>query len=209
MIEANSLGEKKLIQSASKGDTSAFNQLVMTHQQQAYNLALRILGDDKLAEDVTQESFLAAFRNLGGFRGGSFRAWILRIVTNRCYDELRRQKRQPSQPIASTPEEGEEMDDPAVLKDESSLPEESGEKAELEKAIQNCIEGLAADFRTVLVLVDVQGFDYQEACQVIQKPIGTLKSRLARARLAVQNCLQGVWELLPEEYRLKDDGSHE
>jgi RNA polymerase sigma-70 factor, ECF subfamily len=209
IMESTVVDEQKLIQSARQGDASAFNQLVLVYQQHAYNLALRILLDEKLAEDVTQESFLAAYHALGAFRDGSFRAWLFRIVTNRCYDELRRKKRQPIQPLEMTSEDGEEMDDPAVLRDESGLPEELAEKAELERAIQACIEGLAVDFRAVLVLVDVQGFDYQQACQVIQKPIGTLKSRLARARLAVQNCLQDAWELLPEEYRLKGEGSHE
>ena len=202
------IDEKELVQQARRGDGAAFNQLVLACQQQMFNLALRILMDEKLAEDVTQEAFLAAFRALSGFRDGSFRAWMARIVTNRCYDELRRQKRQPSQPIESMDEDGEEMDDPPVIKDESDLPEDKLAKSELENAIMNCIEDLGIDFRTALLLVDVQGFDYQEACQVIGKPIGTLKSRLARARLAVQDCLQGAWELLPESYRQKGDSSH-
>lgn len=203
------MDEKELIQQARQGNVSAFNQLILASQQQVYNLALRTLQDEKLAEDVTQESFLAAYRALSGFRGGSFRAWVSRIAVNRCYDELRRQKRHPIQPIETTNEEGDEMDDPAALKDESSQPEENLERTELEQAIQKCIENLADDFKTALLLVDVQGFDYREASQVLRKPIGTLKSRLSRARLAVQDCLQGVWELLPEEYRLKNEGSHE
>lgn len=202
------IDEKEMVQNARRGDVAAFNQLILACQQQMFNLALRILLDEKLAEDVTQEAFLAAFRALSGFRGGSFRAWMARIVTNRCYDELRRQKRQPSLPIEHMDKDGEEMDDPPALKDESDLPEDKLEKAELENAIMNCIGELGTDFRTALLLVDVQGFDYQEACQVIGKPMGTLKSRLARARLAVQDCLQGAWELLPGSYRQKGDRSH-
>lgn len=202
------IDEKELVQNARRGDSAAFNQLVLACQQQMYNLALRILLDEKLAEDVTQESFLAAFRALSGFRGGSFRAWMARIVTNRCYDELRRQKRQPSLPIERMDEEGEEMDDPPILKDESDLPEDKLAKSELENAIVNCIKELGIEYRTALLLVDVQGFDYQEACQAIGKPMGTLKSRLARARLAVQDCLQGAWELLPASYRQKGNSSH-
>lgn len=202
------IDEKELVQQARQGDSAAFNQLVLTYQQQMFNLSLRILLDEKLAEDVTQEAFLAAFRAFSGFRGGSFRAWMTRIVTNRCYDELRRQKRQPSLPIESMNEDGDEMDDPPVLKDESDLPEDQLAKSELEIAILNCLKELSIEYRTALLLVDVQGFDYQEASQVIGKPIGTLKSRLARARLAVQDCLQGAWELLPESYRQKEDGSH-
>ena len=203
------MDELELIQSAKKGDLEAFNRLVLAFQNQAFNVALRILADEHLAEDATQDAFLSAYRNISGFRGGSFRAWILRIVTNRCYDELRRQVRQPTQPMDPFNRSDEnEVDDPVVLKDENHLPETEAETRELESAIQKCIEGLSGDFRTVVVLVDVQGLDYQEACQIIQKPLGTLKSRLARARLSLQDCLQGVWELLPADYRLKDKGSH-
>ena len=204
------MDELALIQSAIKGNLDAFNRLVLHYQDQAYNVAVRILNDEHLAEDATQESFISAYRNIGGFRGGSFRAWILRIVTNRCYDELRRQKRQPSQPLDPINNDSEEeMDDPVVLKDEQHLPEVEAEKHEMESAVQKCVEGLSNDFRTVVVLVDIQGLDYQEACQIIQKPLGTLKRRLARARLSLQGCLQGVWELLPPEYRLKNKGSNE
>jgi len=204
------MDELVLIQSAQKGDVDAFNCLVLAFQDQAFNVALRILSDEHLAEDATQDAFLSAYRNIRGFRGGSFRAWILRIITNRCYDELRRQKRQPSQPLDPGNDENEEgLDDSVILKDEQHLPEAEAEKRELESAIQMCIEGLSGDFRMVVVLVDVQGLDYQEACRIIQKPLGTLKSRLARARLSLQDCLQGVWELLPADYRLKDKGSHE
>ena len=201
------MDELALIQSAKKGDVDAFNRLVLAYQDQSFNVALRILADEHLAEDATQEAFISAYRNIGGFRGGSFRAWILRIITNRCYDELRRQKRQPSQPLDPINNDGEEeFDDPMVLKDEQHLPEAEAEKHELETAIQKCIDGLANDFRTVVVLVDIQGLDYQEACQIIQKPLGTLKSRLARARISLQDCLQGAWELLPADYRLKGKG---
>jgi RNA polymerase sigma-70 factor (ECF subfamily) len=204
------MDELILIQSAKKGDLDAFNRLVLAYQDQAFNVALRILADEYLAEDATQDAFLSAYRNISGFRGGSFRAWILKILTNRCYDEFRRQKRQPSQSLEPVNNDGEEeLEDPIVLKDEQHLPESEAEKHELESAIQNCIEGLSCDFRTVVVLVDIQGLDYQEACQIIQKPLGTLKSRLARARNSLQKCLQDVWELLPTAYRLKDKGSHE
>ena len=204
------MDELDLIKSAQKGDLDAFNRLVLVYQDQAFNVALRILTDEHLAEDATQDAFISAYRNIRGFRGGSFRAWILRIITNRCYDELRRQKRQPTQPMDPINNDGEEeFDEPVILKDEQHLPEAEAEKRELETAIQKCIEGLSGDFRTVVVLVDIQGLDYQEACQIIQKPLGTLKSRLARARLSLQGCLQGVWELLPADYRLKVKGSHE
>lgn len=202
------MDETELINASQHGDLEAFNHLVLTYQEQVYNVALRMLLDEDQAEDATQESFLAAYRSIGGFRGGSLRAWLLRIVTNRCYDELRRQKRKSQQPLQSLEnEDGEEQDDPPYLRDEHELPEDALARKQLEQAVQHCIEDLPGEYRSAVVLVDIQGLDYQEASQIIKKPIGTLKSRLARARLRLQDCLQGAWELLPAEYRLNQEGS--
>ena len=140
------------------------------------------------------------------FRGGSFRAWILRILTNACYDELRRLKRKPTEDLNPVDaDSGEEMEDPAWLSDDSQSPEEHVAQQELEHAIQRCLGGLPEDFRTVIVLVDVQGMDYQEASEVVKTPLGTIRNRLARARQRVQDCLQNVGELLPDQYRLHDE----
>jgi len=201
------MNETDLINAAQQGDLEAFNHLVLIYQGQVYNVALRMLLDEDLAEDATQESFLAAYRGISEFRGGSLRAWLLRIVTNRCYDELRRQKRKPQQPLQLIEnDDGEEQDDPPFLRDEHDMPEDALARKQLEQAVQHCIEGLPGEYRSAVVLVDIQGLDYQEASQIIKKPIGTLKSRLARARLQLQNCLQGAWELLPVEYRLNQEG---
>ena len=197
------MDETGLIQQAKHGDLDAFNRLVLAYQEQAYNLALRLLGDDPSAQDATQTAFINAFKAIKSFRGGSFRAWILRILTNACYDELRRQKRKPTEDLNPVDaDSGEEMEDPAWLSDDSQSPEDHVTQQELEKAIQNCLGGLPEEFRTVIVLVDVQGMDYQEASDVVRKPLGTIRSRLARARQRVQDCLQNVGELLPDKYRL-------
>ena len=89
------MDEPALIREAQDGDLDAFNSLVLAYQDALYNTALRIMGDDSMAADATQEAFISAFRSLNSFRGGSFKAWLLRTVTNACYDELRRQKRRP------------------------------------------------------------------------------------------------------------------
>lgn len=197
------MDEDYLIKSAQNGDLDAFNRLVLDYQQQAYNLALRMLADDDSAQDATQISFISAYQKIKLFRGGSFKSWILRIVANNCLDELRRQKRKPTtdlNPVIS--DSGEEIEDPEWLVDESEpSPAEQFEQKELESAIQNCISALPEDFRAVVVLVDIQGMDYKEASEVIRSPMGTVRSRLARARHRLQDCLQGVWELLPEKYR--------
>ncbi|HEY4720682.1 MAG TPA: sigma-70 family RNA polymerase sigma factor, partial [Anaerolineae bacterium] len=90
------MDENALIQSARKGDLNAFNTLVLAYQHQVYNLAYRIMGEQAAAEDATQDTFISAYKNLKSFRGGSFKSWLLRIVTNACYDDLRRRKRRPA-----------------------------------------------------------------------------------------------------------------
>lgn len=198
--------ETALINQAKKGDLDAFNRLVLEYQDQAFNLALRMLGDQPSAEDAVQLSFISAYENLRSFRGGSFRAWILRITSNNCLDELRRQKRKPTVDLVpEDPETGEELESPEWLADEAMSPEEKVSQRELESVIQRCIQELPDEFRAVVVLVDVQGMDYQEASEVVRSPLGTIRSRLARARLRLQECLRGAWELLPEKYRLNNE----
>ena len=199
------MDEVRLIEDAARGDLDAFNRLVLAYQDMVFNLAYRMLNDDAVAEDASQNAFLAAYRNLNSFRGGSFKAWLLRIATNTCYDELRRRQRHPTTPLEPETDEDEEMESPRWLADDGPSPEESVERAELEKAIQHCLEGLPDDFRAVVVMVDVQGFDYAEVSTALSKPLGTVKSRLARARLRLRDCLQGVRELLPGAYRLEEE----
>lgn len=198
------MDETALIRDAKRGDLDAFNRLVLAYQDMLYNTAYRVLGDPALAADATQEAFISAFKKLKTYRGGSFKSWLLRIVTNACYDELRRQKRRPQTPLEPITEDGEEMEAPRWLADPAASPEEQLETAELDQAIQNCIENLPPDFRTVVVLTEIQGLDYKEAATVIKKPLGTIKSRLARARIRLRDCLQAIRELLPTAFRLED-----
>ncbi len=174
---------------------------MLAYQDMVYNQAYRLLGDPEGAADAAQETFLSAYNHLRSFRGGSFKAWLLRITTNTCYDELRRQKRRPTQPLEPVDDEDEEIESPAWLADPAATPEERLEQQEASQAIQDCLEGLPLEFRTVVVLVDLQGLDYSEASQAIGKPLGTVKSRLAHARLRLQDCLRGFWELLPSIFR--------
>jgi len=200
------MDEAALIRSAQGGDLDAFNRLVLLYQEMAYNLAYRMLSDPAGAEDATQNAFLSAYRNLSSYRGGSFRAWVLRMVTNTCYDELRRQHRHPTTPLEPMAEQDdEEIESPRWLADDSLSPEQELESTELNDAVQECLNGLPEDFKAVIVMVDIEGLDYQEVSQAINKPLGTIKSRVARARLRLRECLQGYGELLPAEYRLQDE----
>jgi RNA polymerase sigma-70 factor (ECF subfamily) len=199
------MDETALIQSAQKGDLDSFNTLILHYQDQVFNTALRILGDEDLAQDVSQEAFISAFRSVSTFRGGSFKAWLLRTVTNACYDELRRQKRKPTTPLEPETEDGEEMDSPRWLADPNMTPAEQSEADELEHAIQHCLDTLPMEFRTVVVLADIQGMDYNEVSVASHVPLGTIKSRLARARLRLRECLRSFEELLPSSFRLEEE----
>jgi RNA polymerase sigma-70 factor (ECF subfamily) len=105
-------------------------------------------------------------------------------------------------PLEPENDAGEEIESPYWIADPSESPEESSERVELGRAIQSCIDELPPEFRAVVVLVDVQGLDYAEVSLTIGKPLGTVKSRLARARNRLRDCLQGYWELLPAPFRL-------
>jgi len=198
------MDENALIHEAQNGDLDAFNRLVLAYQDSLYNTALRILGDEDQAADATQEAFISAFRHITSFRGGSFKAWLLRTVTNACYDELRRKQRRPTTPLEPATDDDEEIESPRWLADTSMTPEQKSEADELEHAIQHCLNALPTDFRTVVVLADIQGLDYSEIADSIRTPLGTIKSRLARARLRLRECLQGFRELLPASFRLEE-----
>jgi RNA polymerase sigma-70 factor (ECF subfamily) len=191
--------ESTLITAARGGDLEAFNQIVLAQQDFLFRLAVNILGDEDGAEDATQDAFISAFRGLGSFRGGSLRAWLTRVVINICYDQLRRAKRHPAMPLEQHDDYGEEMDNLPWLVDASSLPEEQVEARELERAIQQALSGLPDQYRLAAVLVDVQGLSYEEAAEVLRVPVGTVKSRLARARLALR-LARGRPDMLPHAW---------
>lgn len=199
------MNESDLITYAQQGDLDAFNRLVLTYQDMAFNQAYRLMGDAASAEDITQDAFISAYRKLHTFRGGSFKAWLLRIVTNAGYDELRRRKRRPTTHLEPVSNDDEEIESPSWLTDPGESPEQAAIRMELNEAIQRCLEQLEVDFRVVVVLVDVQGLDYKQAARNIGKPLGTVKSRLARARSRMQDCLRGFGELLPSGLRYESE----
>jgi RNA polymerase sigma-70 factor (ECF subfamily) len=200
------MNEQALIQDAQGGNLDAFNTLILHYQDSVFNTALRILGDEDLAADAAQDAFISAFKSITSYRGGSFKAWLMRTVTNACYDELRRQKRRPTTPLEPDTEDGEEMDSPKWLADPSMTPDQAAEADELEHAIQHCLNNLPMEFKTVVVMADLQGMDYTEVAVAVKVPLGTIKSRLARARLRLRECLQGFEELLPSSFRLEVEG---
>ncbi len=196
------MDEQALIDSARKGDARAFNQLVLLYQRMAYNVAYRILGDPDAASDATQDAFLKAFKAMRRFRGGSFKAWLLRIVTNACYDQLRRKQRRPASSLDDLPVEA---DHSYYMHDPAERPDEFVERQELSDTIQAGISTLPVEQRAVLVLSDVQGLSYTEIAEEMGLSLGTVKSRLSRGRARVRDYLMEQRELLPSQYRLRDE----
>jgi RNA polymerase sigma factor (sigma-70 family) len=196
------MDEQALIESARKGDARAFNQLVLLYQRMAYNVAYRILSDPDAASDATQDAFLKAFKAMRRFRGGSFKAWLLRIVTNACYDQLRRKQRRPATSLDDLPVEA---DHSFYMHDPAERPDEFVERQELGDTIQAGILTLPVEQRTVLVLSDVQGLSYNEIAEVTGLSLGTVKSRLSRGRARLREYLVEQRELLPSQYRLRDE----
>jgi RNA polymerase sigma-70 factor (ECF subfamily) len=175
--------EELLVRTASKGDLDAFNQLVLIYQNKVYNHAYSLLSDSASAEDATQDCFIKAFQNISNFRGGSFQSWLLKIVTNSAYDILRRVSRHPIEPLFPVNDEGEEMEFPAWITDPTTSVQEIVEQHEEVEHIYEMLNELPVVYRSVITLIDIDELDYVEAARILNVPLGTVKSRLARARL--------------------------
>jgi RNA polymerase sigma-70 factor (ECF subfamily) len=197
------MDEASLIQEAQRGDVQAFNALVLHYQTQVYNLAYRVMGERDSAADATQEAFISAYKSLKRFRGGSFKAWLMRIVTNACYDELRRRKRRPQTSLEALHVVEEDPNPSLILPSEG--PESHTQRMELAQAIQHCLSTLPEDQRTAAVLSDIQGYSYDEMAVIMGVSLGTVKSRLSRARAKLRDCLRAKGELLPSRYRLETE----
>jgi len=190
----NSQQEESQLDAARRGDLDALNWLVLRYQTRVYNLCYRMLSDPDAAADATQEAFLSAWRAMSRFKGEQFRTWILRIATNACLDMLRSRKRRPTQSIDSwnSGDSSEEASEPLPIADldPSIDPERQVLRAETVATIQLGLERLPDDQRTVLVLVDVQGLSYEEAATVTGANLGTVKSRVNRARSRMRDFLR-------------------
>jgi RNA polymerase sigma-70 factor (ECF subfamily) len=192
--------EKDLIKAAQHGDLNAFNALILRYQNLLFGIALRMLNDEDTASDAVQEALISAFSKFRTFRGGSLRSWLARVTVNACYDEMRRKRRQREVPLEQFNMEGEEVEDLSWMIDPAARPEERYDSYEMESAIQDSLDQLTPAYREALILVDIEGLSYEEASITARVPVGTVKSRLARARLQVRSSLQGYKDLLPAQY---------
>jgi RNA polymerase sigma-70 factor (ECF subfamily) len=189
---------------ARRGDTVAFNRLVLRYQNAVYSLCARLTGNAEDAADAAQEAFLSAYRNLEGFRGGSFRSWIFRIAANCAYDTLRQRRRRPADSLdRPRGEDGAgEADAPALaLPDPGPGPEGAALRRELEALIQRGLLTLPEDQRLVVVLCDLFGYDYATIAADTAVELGTVKSRINRGRRRLRDYLLAHRELLPAPYR--------
>ena len=174
------MDEKRLIQKAAAGDTSAFEALVERYQQQVYNLALRMVNNEADAQDLAQEAFIRAWRGLGSFQFTSqFSTWLYRLTSNICIDFLRAQKRRK---VVSLTMLRDEEDSQWDLPDSDPLPEQQMIAAEEREALSKAFAALDPEFRQVLTLRIVNGCSYQQISQILGVAEGTVKSRLSRAR---------------------------
>jgi len=190
------MDENALLQASKNGDVEAFNVLVLEYQGQIFNVCYRMLGDPSSAEDMTQEAFVSAYKNIKRFKEGNFRAWLFRIASNSCRDYLRSPRLRKSQSLELIEETFE-----GVLISNLESPDNFAIRKELSGVIQVALLKLPEDQRFALILVDVQGMSYEEAANILDTPIGTVKSRLSRAREAVRRQLVKQKELLPTQFR--------
>lgn len=176
------LKDEELVAKSRDGDIDAFEELVHRYERKIYTIAYRLIGNRDDANDLAQEAFLKAFQGIKNFRGeASFQTWLCRITTNVCRDEIRKRCRKPV----------DHLDD-AIILDEGEVtrqvatqepgPEELFEQKELSEQIQKIINTLSPDFRLALVLRDIQGFSYEEISEQLDCSLGTVKSRISRAR---------------------------
>jgi len=200
MTEQRTRIESDLIRAAQCGDLRAFNQLVEWHQDAVYHTAYRIVGAADAADDASQDAFISAYKHIREYRGGSFKGWLLRIATNACYDQLRAQKRRPADSIDDLLSRDDDRE-PADFVNGREGPEQHAERAELNRLLQSGIGALPDDQRIVLVLADVQGLSYEEIAAATGANLGTVKSRLNRARLRLRDWLMERQEHLPPGFR--------
>jgi RNA polymerase sigma-70 factor, ECF subfamily len=172
--------DERLIQNAQQGDLPSFNTLVTRHQRSVYNVCLRMLRESALAEDAAQDTFIKAWTSIGTFRGGLVRPWLLRIATNRCYDILRSQGRRPASSLDAELVESEPQwtSQTAI----AEHPESHATRRELSAFLERALGELPDDQRLAIILSDVQGHSYDEIAQITEVAVGTVKSRIFRAR---------------------------
>jgi RNA polymerase sigma-70 factor, ECF subfamily len=202
-------GIARALRAAQAGDVAAFNTLVLVYQRQIFNVCYRTLGNGEDASDATQDALLSAFRALKTFQGAApgLRGWLLRIAVNTCYDQLRRRQRRPADSLDAPTSQIDPDRDTSLgdhLPDPGMGPEQRSLTSETARHIQAALDQLPPDQRLTVILCDVQGLSYDEAAQTMAVELGTVKSRLSRARSQLRDVLAAKGELPAASQRLKE-----
>lgn len=183
--------DEALVRQVLDGDTEAFAELVRRYQDRVFNFSLRFTGNASDAEEIVQEAFLKAYRNLSRFRGDAkFSTWLFQIAKNLCINRFHRARRRMAHRqirVDEEPAEGEAA--PLQLESEDPSPQEEALRHELRDKLEAAITELDPHYRAALVLRDVEGLDYADIAEVLSVPVGTVKSRIHRARLELQQML--------------------
>lgn len=175
-----------LVHKAQKGDVEAFEELICAYEHRIYNIAYKMMGNPEDAMDVAQEALLKIYKSLKKFKNQStFSTWVYRVAMNTCLDELRKKKRGFLLLMNDTEGYGNGIVDSSS----DSLPEVSYERKERLKSLQNAIQELIPDYKSVIILRDIQGFSYEEIAEILHCPLGTVKSRINRARTELRKKL--------------------
>ncbi len=181
---SNQASDKKLVERVQKGDKGAFDLLVLKYQHKIVNLIMRYVRDPELAQDIAQEAFIKAYRALPRFRGDSaFYTWMYRIAVNTAKNHLAAQRRRPMD-VELDLQDPEQYDLHAKLK-ETDTPEGVTLSNELKETVERAIAALPEDLRTAIVLRELEGMSYEEIAQTMECPVGTVRSRIFRARDAI------------------------
>jgi RNA polymerase sigma-70 factor (ECF subfamily) len=181
---SNQSSDKKLVKRVQKGDKGAFDLLVLKYQHKIINLVMRYVRDPELAQDITQEAFIKAYRALPRFRGDSaFYTWMYRIAVNTAKNHLAAQRRRPMN-VELDLQDPEQYDLHAKLK-ETDTPEGVALSNELRESVERAIAALPEDLRTAIILRELEGMSYEEIAQTMECPVGTVRSRIFRARDAI------------------------
>ncbi|MBM3941426.1 MAG: sigma-70 family RNA polymerase sigma factor [SAR202 cluster bacterium] len=184
------------------GNDYCYNCVIENFQAPAFGLARRMLNDWAMAEDAVQESFVSGYRAFSQFRGQNIKAWIMRIVANHCRDILRSRRARPTVSLDPLPSGPDDVTPSAAeIPSAQESPEDHAERQELRRAIEAGLAALPAEQKMALVLVDVQGFSYDEVALIMDCSLGTVKSRVSRGRGSMRDYLRATGELLPSQFR--------
>lgn len=194
--------ERELILQCKNGSVEAFEQLVLKYQRQVYTVAFRFMGNHEDASDLAQEAFIKAYKSIDRFRGeASLKTWLYHIISNVCRDELRKRKKGLTLSL-DAPIFTDEGEITRQAEDWTYAPEHIYESKEIQYFIQKALDNLTPEYKEVIILREIQGFSYEEIAKELDCSLGTIKSRLNRARKAMRDIIIKRQELFDENYRL-------